>query len=82
MPSEVALGFDAYLLAVDAIRRAETSVDTELIHTAIAKTMAFQGATGEITLLGTKGDPVKSVIIKTVRNGAFAYLSTAVPVWK
>lgn len=82
VPSEVAHGFDAYLLAVDAIRRAETSVNTELIHEAIADTMAFQGATGEITLLGTKGDPVKSVVIKTVKDGAFAYLTTAVPVWK
>ena len=82
VPSEVAHGFDAYLLAVDAIRRAETSVNTEAIHKAIADTKAFQGATGEITLFGTKGDPIKSVVIKTVKDGAFAYLSTAVPVWK
>lgn len=82
VPSEVAHGFDAYLLAVDAIRRAETSVNTEAIHKAIADTKAFQGATGEITLFGTRGDPIKSVVIKTVTDGAFAYLSTAVPVWK
>lgn len=44
-----ALGFDAYLLALDAIERAG-SADPEAIREALSQTSGFEGATGIITL--------------------------------
>lgn len=82
IPSEVAHGFDAYLLAIEAIKRAGTSVDTVSIYATIKETKDFKGATGSITFKETLGDPVKSVVIKTVQDGNFVYLSTVEPVWK
>lgn len=77
---EAALGFDAYLLAIDAIDRAQTAQNGEAVMKAIYKTKEFQGATGSITINST-GDPIKTVAIKAVENGAFVHKSTAEPVW-
>ena len=65
---EVALAFDAYLVAIDAIRRAGTWLYGGRIKRALADTHDFQGASGSITF-DERGDPIKSVVIKTVRNG-------------
>ncbi len=77
---EAALGFDAYLLAIDAIDRAQTAQNGEAVMKCIYKTKEFQGATGSITIDST-GDPIKTVAIKAVENGAFVHKSTAEPVW-
>jgi len=72
-----ALGYDAYLLILDAIERAGTT-DTVAIRDEIAKTKGFEGAAGIITL-DNNGDAVKSAVIKVVKNGKFTYLSTVEP---
>ncbi|MGE5598430.1 MAG: ABC transporter substrate-binding protein [Bacteroidota bacterium] len=72
-----ALGYDAYILILDAIKRAN-SFDRVKIREAIAKTKGFQGATGIITL-DENGDAVKSAVIKQVKNGKFVYLDTIEP---
>jgi branched-chain amino acid transport system substrate-binding protein len=80
-PSAAAmLGFDAYMLALDAIERAGTSVRTERIRDALARTHSFPGASGNITF-DENGDPIKSVPITAVRNGAFVNIYTAEPNW-
>jgi branched-chain amino acid transport system substrate-binding protein len=68
-PSSItAMAYDSYLLALDAIRRAQ-STDPEKIRAAIAATRGnFAGVTGQI-ILDNSGDARKSVFIKAVENG-------------
>ncbi|MDR1573479.1 MAG: ABC transporter substrate-binding protein [Clostridiales Family XIII bacterium] len=76
----IRLGFDAYMLALDAIDRAGTSVQTEMIRDALARTHSFPGISGNITF-DENGDPIKSVPITAVRDGAFVNIYTAEPNW-
>jgi len=78
--SAVALGFDAYLLAVNALNNAGTALNGEAIRDQLFKTKEFQGTTGSISL-NASGDPVKSVVIEAVENGAFVHKYTAEPTW-
>ena len=72
-----ALGYDGYLLALDAIKRAG-SVDSGKIREAIAKTAGFVGAAGIVTL-DANGDATKSAFIKTVQNGKFTFKTIVNP---
>lgn len=72
-----ALGFDAYLLAIDAIQRAG-SVDGPAIRDALAATDGFEGATGVVTL-DENGDAIKPAVIKTIKDGQFTYKSFVEP---
>ncbi len=72
-----ALGYDAYMLILDAIERAD-SADPIKIQEQLALTDGFVGATGNITL-DANGDAVKSAVINKVVNGAFKYLTTVEP---
>ena len=78
LPSGTAvLGFDGYLLAIDAIKRAD-SIDPVKIRDAIAVTKGFAGAAGYVTL-DANGDPIKSAVIKEVKGGKFVYKTTVNP---
>ena len=66
-----ALGFDTYILALDAITKAN-SAEPQAIRDALAATKDFHGATGIITL-DANGDATKTAIIKKVVDGQFAY---------
>jgi branched-chain amino acid transport system substrate-binding protein len=78
LPSGTAvLGFDGYLLALDAIKRAD-STDPIKIRDAIAVTKGFAGAAGVVNL-DQNGDPIKSAVIKEVKNGKFVYKTTVAP---
>lgn len=72
-----ALGYDAYLVILDAIQRANSS-DPQAIRDALTTTSSFEGATGIITL-DHNGDATKSAIINKVENGEFNYLTTVHP---
>ena len=72
-----ALGYDAYMLVLDAIERAN-SFNPEDIRNAIAATKDFPGVTGSITINET-GDAVKDAVVLVVKDGAFKYLSTVSP---
>ncbi|MEG6615068.1 ABC transporter substrate-binding protein [Peptococcaceae bacterium 1198_IL3148] len=72
-----ALGFDSYLLALDAFTRAG-STDKEAVREAIAATANFEGATGLITL-DQNGDATKTAIVKKVADGQFVYDSKVQP---
>ncbi|HHY78064.1 MAG TPA: ABC transporter substrate-binding protein, partial [Clostridiales bacterium] len=72
-----ALGYDAYILILDAIKRAG-SADPVAIRDALAETKDFMGAAGVITL-DENGDAVKDAVIKVVQNGKFTYLDTVKP---
>jgi branched-chain amino acid transport system substrate-binding protein len=72
-----ALGFDGYLLALDAMRRAG-STDPAAIRDALAATSGFEGATGEVTL-DANGDATKSAFIKEIASGKFAFKTIVAP---
>lgn len=72
-----ALGFDAYLVILDAITRAK-STSREAIKEALAETRNFQGATGVITF-DTNGDAVKDAIVKKIEGGTFKFVTIVKP---
>jgi branched-chain amino acid transport system substrate-binding protein len=72
-----ALGYDGYLVALDAIKRAG-SIDPKQIRDAIAATSGFVGATGIVTL-DANGDATKSAYIKAVEGGKFVFRTMVNP---
>ncbi|MDF1616218.1 ABC transporter substrate-binding protein [Petrocella sp. FN5] len=76
--SVTALGYDAYLVILDAIKRSG-STDPVEIQKALATTTDFEGAAGMITL-DENGDAVKSAVIKMVEGGLFKYMTTVEPI--
>lgn len=72
-PSAVtALGYDAYIVILDAIKRAN-SADSVKIKEQLAITKDFPGAAGMITL-DENGDAVKDAVIKQVKGGKFTFM--------
>ena len=78
---EVALGFDAYIIAIDSLNRIGTALDGELMAKSIALETSFPGASGNITF-DSNGDPMKSVVIKGVEDGEFVSLYTMEPIFE
>ncbi|MDR3161093.1 MAG: ABC transporter substrate-binding protein [Spirochaetaceae bacterium] len=72
-----ALGYDGYLVALDAIKRAG-SIEPQAIRDAIAKTAGFVGAAGTVTL-DENGDATKSAFLKSVKNGQFSFQTIVNP---
>lgn len=66
-----ALGYDAYLIAIDAIKRAN-SLDPQKVRDAIATTKDLEAVTGKTTL-DENGDAVKAAVIKKVTDGKFKF---------
>lgn len=75
--SVTALGYDAYLVILNAIEKSG-STDPAEINKFIAQTKDFEGAAGMISLNPT-GDAIKSAVIKEVRDGEFKYLTIVEP---
>ncbi len=74
IPAVSALGYDAYLVAVEAIKQAG-STDTTAIRDALVN-VKIDGVTGSISF-DENGDAKKDMaFIKTVENGAFKFLKT------
>lgn len=67
-----AMAYDAYLIAVNGIEKAGTATDTVKIRDAIAATKDLECVTG-MTTLDENGDPIKDVVIKTVKDGKFTF---------
>ena len=72
-----ALGYDAYMLIVDAIEVAG-SAESQAIRDAIANFKAHEAVTGLITF-DQNGDPIKSAVILGVEGGKFKYVTTVNP---
>lgn len=60
----VALGYDAYLIAINAINDAGNDPSGKDIRKVLASAKEFQGASGNITF-NTEGDPLRSAQIST-----------------
>ncbi|MCK9216316.1 MAG: ABC transporter substrate-binding protein [Firmicutes bacterium] len=73
-----ALGYDAYILILDAIERAG-SIEHDAVRDEIAKTKDFEGSAGFVTL-DENGDAVKDAVIKVVKDGKFTYMDTVKPI--
>ena len=65
-----ASNYDAFMIIVDAIRRAGTT-DPEQVRDAIAATRDFDGVTGIITGFTEIGEVIKPVQVQIVKDGAF-----------
>ena len=72
-----ALGYDAYLVIIEAIKSAGKP-EPVLIRDTLAKTKNFKGVTGTITMDENR-DANKSAVILQVKGGKFQYLSTVEP---
>lgn len=74
-----ALGFDAYLILIQAIERAGVGCSGDELREALAATENFEGASGIITF-NNIGDPEKSVVINTLKNKKISPLCTIAPI--
>ncbi|MFN0063126.1 MAG: ABC transporter substrate-binding protein [Myxococcaceae bacterium] len=72
-----ALGYDAALVALDAMKRAN-SLERAAIRDAIAQTRDLSGATGNITL-DEERNAVKPAVIVQVTQGASRYVTAIAP---
>lgn len=72
-----ALGYDAALVAVDAMKRAPT-LDRASVRDAIAATKHFAGVTGTITL-DDKRNATKPAVVLEVGKGKTKYVATIAP---
>jgi branched-chain amino acid transport system substrate-binding protein len=77
-PSAVAaLGYDAYLVVLDAIKRAN-SAEPKKIRDALTQTKDFEGSAGSITINADRNAD-KAAVLKTVKDGKFVFLTTVKP---
>lgn len=76
--SAAALGFDAYMIAIDALNKSGTALDGEVLRKTIAGTREFPGSSGTITL-DINGDPIKSVVVKKIISGEAVSIYTMEP---
>lgn len=76
-PSEaMALGYDAYFVAVDAIDKAPDDASAEDVQRILADPQySFEGATGLINF-SKSGDPIKTAYINTWQKGKMATIYT------
>ena len=75
---EAALGFDAYLLALAALREAGDASDGALIAQKITTISGLAGATGYMTM-DANGDPIKSIVVKQIKNQTPETIYTVIP---
>lgn len=72
-----ALGFDAYLLALETVQKAGTT-DGPTLRDTLASTKDFEGSTGFINF-DESGDPIKPAVIKAIQGDQFVYKSFVEP---
>lgn len=73
-----ALGFDAYLLAIEGLKASEGSLDGVIITSKIKNIRGLECATGTISI-GSKGDPTKDVQIEAITGAGPVAVFTASP---
>ena len=75
IPAVSALGYDSYIVILDAIKRANSTKGPDICK-ALEETKNFQGVTGKIEF-DENGDAQKdSAVIKVIKDGKFQYLNT------
>lgn len=76
--SAAALGFDAYMIAIDALNKSGSALNGEALREVLASTREFPGSSGTITF-DMNGDPIKSVVVKKISDGKAASVYTMEP---
>lgn len=74
----VALGYDAYIITLDAIHKAGEGAVGADVNAILGGQYHFHGASGVVTFSST-GDPIKTAYISTWRNGGVETLLTMDP---
>lgn len=74
----VALGYDAYVIALDAISKAGDNATGEEIRKVLAGAHEFKGASGNITF-NTSGDPIRTAYISTWDGSKMTSIYTVNP---
>ncbi|MEK7690226.1 MAG: ABC transporter substrate-binding protein, partial [Bdellovibrionota bacterium] len=72
-----AMGYDAALVMIDAMKRAGTT-DGAKLREALASTKDYPGVTGKITI-DAQRNAVKSAVVLKVAGGTFKYQTTVNP---
>ncbi len=75
----VVLGYDAYVIALDAIDKASDDADGEEVKDVLKGQNQFHGASGIITF-NTTGDPIKTAYISTWKDGKTVSIYTMNPI--
>lgn len=79
VPSEnCALGFDAYLMALEGIRLSEDTDDGVILTSKLKSIRGLEGATGYISI-NAQGDPTKDVVIEVITSNGPAVVYTVDP---
>jgi len=73
-----AMGYDAAMVLIDAMKRSPAALKTSDIRAQLAGTKDFQGVTGKITI-DDKRNAVKSAVVLKVSKGTFKYETTIKP---
>lgn len=73
----IPLTYDAVMILVDAVRRAQT-LDRSVIRDTLAKTRDFQGITGTISFDEDR-NPIKPAVILKFEQGNVVYVKTVAP---
>jgi len=74
----VALGYDAYIIALNAIDKADDDATSAEVAKVLKEQREFEGASGLITFSAT-GDPIKTAYISTWQEGKIVTLHTMEP---
>ena len=78
-PSEnCALGFDAYLMALEGIELSEDTDDGVILTSKLKSIRGLEGATGYISI-NSQGDPTKDVVIEVITSNGPAVVYTVDP---
>ncbi len=78
-PDDVAaLTYDSFGLLRHAIQAAG-KLDRQAVRDALARIPAYEGVTGNMEFREGSGDPVKSAVIMTIRDGRFVWHANAHP---
>ena len=77
-PESVALGYDAYLIAIDAIDEADGDLSGKKLKEILAGANQFEGASGSITF-NVDGDPIRTAYISTWKDGEMVSTYTVTP---
>lgn len=72
-----ALGYDAYLLLYDALKRVNNN-NPKAINDAIHAARNIEGSTGRITM-DQNGDTKRGVVIKKIKNNTISYVTSIEP---
>lgn len=75
--SLAALGYDAALVAIEALKRAP-DLEGPSVREALAQIKEFQGVTGKITI-DDKRNAVKPAVILSIKDGKFQFVASVAP---